>query len=256
MFFNKGVDYDQRRINPHKMLKRDLVFLYVTRCKEHGIPYAQHPACYFKDLDKGLIKPEWEEKIAMFDIEANKEFANWGYLVAYALKPLDGKPILRKINPKGMHNEGDWDKHMMIQLCKDLRKFDRIVVYWGKDMRWDVPWVRTRTLYWKSQAINRKDYEEAEKLNFPEYMEMFVYDLFDPVKSKLKMSKKGLGYVSRYFGIPAKETWLDSNCMNCSMKGEKWAIDRIGKHCVEDVETTEGLYKILHPFTRQGRTSI
>jgi hypothetical protein len=252
---SKGLDFSLRRINPHKMLKKDLVWLHTNRCRKHGRPFSEHPNCLFEEMDKGLIKPPYEEKIGFFDIEACKEYANWGYIIAYAIKPMDKKPLLRKIKPSNMRS-GAWDKDLMIQLVKDLRQFDRVVVYWGKDQRWDVPYVRTRTLYWKQQALKAGRIKEAELLQFPEYMELYVYDLYDPVKAKLKMSRKGLGYVSRYFGIPAKETWLDSDTMNNAMLGKKEAINRIGKHCTEDVETTEGLYKLLHVYTRNSKTSI
>lgn len=251
----KGVDFSLRRINPNKLLKKDLIWLFMNKCSKHGRPYSEHPSCMYDDMDKGLIVPPHEEKIAFFDIEACKEFANWGYIIAYSIKPLNKKPILRKIKSSNMR-KGTFDKDMMMQLCKDLRAFDRVVVYWGKDQRWDIPYVRTRTMYWQQKALKAGRIKEAELLHFPEYMELYVYDLYDPVKAKLKMSRKGLGYVSRYFGIPAKETWLDSDTMNNAMLGKKEAIDRIGKHCTEDVETTEGLYKLLHVYTRQGRTSI
>lgn len=251
----KGIDTSMRRLNPNKMLKKDLVWLHMNKCKKHGRPYSEHPNCFFDDVDSGFISPSFQEKVAFFDIEACKEHANWGYIIAYAIKPMDEEPILRKIKPSNMKKD-TWDKDMMKQLCKDLRKFNRVVVYWGKDTRWDIPYVRTRTLYWRQKALLEKKFKEADELWFPEYMELYVYDLFDAVKGKLKMSRKGLGYVSRYFGIPAKETWLDSSVMNNAMLGNQKAIDRIGKHCIEDVETTEELYKLLHVYTRQSKTSI
>jgi len=241
------------KLNPHKLLKRDMLWLWTNRCKEHGRLYTEHPACFFKD--KPVINPPFTEKVGFFDIEATNFKANFGYMFCYCIKELDGELISRTVTPKDIH-DGVFDRNLCIQLCKDLLKFDRIVVYWGKDYRFDVPFVRTRTVFWEQRALKEKKKALAKELFFPDYMELFVEDLFDTVKSKFRLHRNSLATFCDLFGIECKTHPMEFWYWNRAQSGHQPSLDYILEHCKEDAISTQDAWKVAYRFKRQTKTSI
>jgi uncharacterized protein YprB with RNaseH-like and TPR domain len=240
-------------INPFRLLKRDFVWLHTNRCFEHGRTYAEHPNCLKKDLESGkLVDSPVKEKIAFLDIEAASLKANYGYTISYGIGDLDSDDIkMRVITPYDIR-EGDFDKNICIQLCKDLREYDRIVVFYGKDRRFDIPFLRSRVLYWYQHCKP----EEKKKLLFPRYMELIVEDLYDTVKSKFCLSNNRMITISQFLGIPAKTHPINQDIWLKAMAGRQDAIDYIVEHNIEDVITTKELWKSVHEFMRRCKTSI
>lgn len=256
---DKGVFVLKKFFRYEKMNKSHIVWLSKHRCQKHGVPYTSHPACYFTDLEEGLIPQTADtmERIGFLDIEASSLKGTFGYMFSYCIKKLDGEVIKRAIKPKDIQSDPQWlDRGLCIQFCKDVSQFDRLVVYWGKDYRYDVPFMRTRTLHWKEEAIKNEDMELAKQLDFPVQMELYVEDLYDTVKRKFRLHNNRLATFCRFFGIESKGHPLEPDIWNRALAGFPDALDYIMTHNIEDVNSTEKAWKITRDFIKRPNTSI
>ena len=249
----KGINTYARRINPHRLLKRELIWLWEHRCTAHGVPYSQHPNCFFDDLDAGdLQRCPIEERIGFFDIEATSvKGANWGELLSYAAKPLDGLAHGSLITQRDIRTKR-WDQGLCRNLIRDMSRYDRLVVYWGKDRRFDLPFVRSRCLWYEVRAPEN----EKHLYRFPEYMEMYVEDLYDTARAKLCLSNRRMETVAKFLDVPAKEHRFNHETWRDAQAGDKAALETIWIHNLEDVDTTEAVWKLLHRFMPKRKTSI
>lgn len=227
-------------INLHNLKKEEILWLYDHRCKKHGMPYIQHPNCFENERDDidTIIKPE---KIGFLDIEASGLKADFAYIISYCIKELGGD-ILEDVLKPGDIRKYNFDKNLIKKLTTDINKFDRILVYWGKNYRFDIPFIRTRAVHWG--------------VDFPGYRALYVQDVYDMVKPYLKLHNNRLGTVCRYLGIPAKGHWLNPDVWQKAMAGDKESLDYILVHNREDVISLELLWNELNKFVRRSKTSI
>jgi len=205
----------------------ELVWLRDHRCNKHGHRYSSHFGCFLTDMQKKL-------RIGFLDIESQGSLdAIWGMTITYSIKPRGKKSILRKIDFKHVTNPKIQDKRLLRQFCKDVKNFDVLVVYYGCDKpgRHDFPFLRARAEKWGIK-------------DFPKKGQFEIVDLYDLVKKYFKYprGRRRLGLVCGNLGIPAKQTPMKPDTWRAAGAGKKWAIDEIGKHNKEDVESTEMLF--------------
>jgi len=230
------------KFNPRRLLKKEMLWLWTHHCKAHGHTYASHPNCYFKERPwESDVGAPGVERVGFCDIETSNLAATFGYIFSYCIKELDGKILEYVIKPSDI-KKGEFDKNLMKQFCEDIRNFDRIVVYWGKDWRFDIPYLRTRAVY--------------HGIDFPKYKALVVNDLFDIVKKKLKLHRNRLETACEFFSIPCKGHRLDPNVWQRAMAGDKKSLLWILEHNREDVISTEILWKKLREFSNSPNTSI
>jgi uncharacterized protein YprB with RNaseH-like and TPR domain len=125
--------------------------------------------------------------------------------------------------------------------------FDTLVVYYGKDtggryQRHDIPFLRTRCAKWGVKG-------------FPEWKQMKVIDLFDLVKKYFKLSRRSMQNACRLFGIKSKGLPFNMEVWQDALSGHKEAMDYILRHNIQDVQSTEKLYKAVIKY-RGTRTKI
>jgi len=256
---SKGVDTQRRKFNYDRLRKKDLVWLFNHRCVNHGMPYSEHPSCYFSDLDNNVI--DWgeaepiPEKVGFFDIETSNLSASFGYMFSYCIKELNGDIISNVVRPKEIR-DGSFDRRLCKQLTHDLLKFDRIVVFWGKQRRFDMPYVRTRTLVHHQHYIGIGDEEAAKDFKFIKHGILYIEDLWDVSKNKLKLHNNRLQTVADVFDIPSKEHKLNPYHWQRAMSGNRESLDFILEHNKEDVVTTEACWLLLYDFVRHGKTVV
>jgi uncharacterized protein YprB with RNaseH-like and TPR domain len=204
----------------------------------HSHRYIEHMPCYFKEKpDDGPVV----ERIGFLDIEATNLHATFGYAFSYCIKELDGPIFGRVLTPEEIRR-CIFDKKLIEQLCKEIRQFDRIIVYWGKDNRYDIPFIRTRAVY--------------HGCDFPVYKDLIVNDLYDIVKRKLRLHRNRLETACEFFDIPSKEHRLSPRVWQKAMAGDKKSLEWILDHNREDVISTEALWKKLEIYVRNPNTSI
>jgi len=209
------------------------------RCVHGHTGYA-HRNCY--DQSKGAVN-----KIGFFDIETHELNADWGFVFSYCIKRQGGSIIKRVVKGKDVLNWRIRDKKLIQQFCDDVKEFDTLVVYYGKDtggryQRHDIPFMRTRALRWKIK-------------NFPKEKEIKIIDVYDIVKSKFKQKSNSMKSACRLLGIPCKETPLDWNQWQQARDGSDRALAYVLKHNVEDVITTEKLFNEIYEY-KKVRTLI
>jgi len=229
-----------QKLNLKRLTKVQIIWLWEHHCEAHGHRYLEHPQCIFKEQpsinDERLV-----ERIGFLDIEAGGLVATFNYIFSYCIKEFEGNIIERVVTPKEIRSY-DFDKKLMQQFCMDIQKFDRLIVYWGKSYRFDIPFLRTRAVKWG--------------LDFPKYQEKYVTDVFDTVKSKLRLHRNRLETACEFLDIPCKQHRLNPNIWQKALAGDKVSLDWILEHNREDVISLEELWKRLNQFSRHSRISI
>lgn len=219
-----------------KLKKSEIEWLADHRCK-HRVTYLEHYNCYLAENPDGPMK----ERIGFLDIETSNLKASFGYIISYCIMEMGGKMHERVITPREIKN-GTFDTDMLREFENTISLFDRVCVYWGKDRRHDIPFLRTRAL--------------KAGVGFPLYRDVCVIDLYDWAKNKLSLHGYKLEIVCRELDIPAKEHPLDGKTWVRAMAGDKDALDYILIHNREDVVCMEPLYHKLEPFMRRTKVTI
>ncbi len=220
-------------LNVAQLKKAEIIKRSNFKCK-HRHNGIDHPDCY--NTEHGIV-----ERIGYLDIEGfGMGFAaDTGCVMTYAILGADGQLIFNFATPKEL-SSNDLDKRLMQDMCVDLRKFDRIITYYGK--RYDVPYLRTRSL--------------GFGLDFPKYKELSHTDVYDIIKHKFSFRKRSLEAACRFFHIPSKGHRFGFEMWRKAFQGDKAAMKNIVAHNIEDVESLEALYKIVESSTRMVESSI
>ena len=230
-------------LNMNTMLKADILDRYNFRC-QHRHDGFKHPRCYEKARMKG-------ERIGFLDIESGGSLdADWGFVFTYGIKRLDGDILYGCIKPAEVRaplmDGGTKDKVLLEKFCKDVKEFDTLVVYYGKDtgfrgQRHDIPFLRTRCAKWG--------------LDFPEWKQVKIIDLYDIVKKYFKLSRRSMENACRLFGIKSKASPFNQEVWQDALTGYQPALDYILEHNLQDVVATEKLFKKVIRY-RETRSVI
>ncbi len=220
-----------------RLRKSEIIWLHNHKCR-HGHTYLEHSNCI--EVEKPNMCPVFE-KIGFLDIEASNLKANFGIIFSYCIKEENGKILGRAVSTKELE-KGDYDKKLVEELCSDIRKFDRIVVYYGTDNRFDLPFIRTRAVFWG--------------LDFPSYKELKVFDMYPVIKRKFQLHRNRLETACDFFGIPSKAHRLLPDIWFKAMTGKKEALKWILQHNKEDVVSLEDLYHKTIKYANIPNTSI
>lgn len=243
---------DPRKINPNKLLKSELVALWEElfqgRCEAHDMPYSEHPQCWIRERQEFRI----EEKIGYLDIENSNLDAPFGFVLSWCIKEDGGGVTGMHLIPDDFKKELAnplkekvvVDERILKTLVKEIKKYDRIAVYWGKNRRHDIPYIRHRAI--------------KLGLDFPLYKSVYCTDVWDMGKSLLKMGpyNNSLWSVCNEFDVPAKGTKCPRYYWPKASMGHMDAIKTIYQHNIEDVESLEPLYHMLDPFYRKIKASV
>lgn len=185
------------------------------------------------------------EKIGFLDIEASNLSATFGIVLTYCIGDINGKILKRQIDFKDWY-AGRQDKMLMKQFIEDAKLFDRFVVHYGGDRRFDIPFLRTRAVFWG--------------LDFPEYKDMCISDTWVMLKNKFKLHSNRLETACTFYGIESKghkmqpDIWAKLNTGNPKLW--KPAMDYIMVHNVEDVVSLRELYVKINKYSNNPKTSI
>lgn len=218
------------------MTKQEILRLSRTTC-EHGHPLLVHPSCLEKVIG-------YQEKIGFLDIETSNFSASFGVVITWCIKENGGKIYEGYLQEQDFNqNNGQYDKRILQECVDAMLLFDRLVVYWGKDRRFDIPFLRTRAV--------------SIGVDFPLYQERIVNDLYDIVKNKFKFGRNSLAAACTQLGIESKETPISPmTWMDATVGRKPESIQTILQHNREDVISTEALWNKLYGFVNQANTSI
>ena len=143
------------------------------RC-EHNRDGFAHPRCY----ERAVAEPE---VVGFLDIETSNLNASYGICYCYCLKKLEGGLVKRTVTLKELY-DGEQDKGLLKQFYKDTEDYDRLVLHYGIDRKFDLPFLRTRAI--------------KHNLPFPEHKFIWVNDTQVIARNKLKMHSNDLAIAS------------------------------------------------------------
>jgi uncharacterized protein YprB with RNaseH-like and TPR domain len=216
------------------MKKTEIEWLWRHRCKAHRHRYLSHYGCYLKEC--GI-----PEKVGFLDLECQHLKANIGILYSWCIKPL-GQEIKWGLLRKADLRQDEPDGRIVKTCIAALYGFDRIVVYYGKDRRMDIPFIRTRA--------------EICGLDFPEYGDLKITDMYDVAKNKLSQNRYRQDTVCRTILGETEKTYIDWKHWRRAGTGDKESLNYILEHNKADVRDLEKLYKRLIKYVRRSNTSI
>lgn len=225
------------------MNKKDL------RCI-HRHTIVEHPQCFQKGLIRYQDVKEFEKytgkpwytfpgyKIGYFDIEVDNLNADYGTVLTWAIKTKDGDIKYDVITRDELFSPFI-DRRITKSFVDAISEYKIVIGYYSTGF--DMPFMRAKALHFD--------------LDFPGYGEIFHWDLYYTVKSKLKISRRSLANACDYLGIKGK-TPIDSNIWRLAKYGDPKSLEQVLEHNIADVVITEQLHDKLD-FTRKWiKTSI
>lgn len=229
-------DFKQLGINYQTLTKKELLQIINFRC-EHKHSFKTHPNCYRNSPDSMV------EKIAILDIETSQLKANFGIILSWSVKELDGEIAVDVLRPDDVA-QNLYDKQVTASLIKEMLKYNRLVTQFGT--YFDIPFIRTRAERWG--------------LDFPGFRSIYHTDVWKIAKRKLLLHSNRQGSIAEtVLGHDIKtrvnpKIWLAIQFGNTDEKEKamKYLID----HNMKDVIELEQIYKRLRKYIREGRTSI
>lgn len=218
-----------------RLSKAEIVWLGNNRCR-HGHSYLEHYPCYLKDNPNKF-------RIGYIDIEASNLRATFGLMYCYCIKERGSKKIYeRVITKEEITNPNVMDREVVRQCIADMDMFDITCGFYSGAWRYDIPFIRTRSLY--------------HRLPFFSYGSKKHRDIYPIAKKNLCMHSYRLKEVAKICLGKTRKTELDPKHWIMAMGGNAKSLGYIIKHCRYDVMDLEDVHKVLEPFHASSCPSI
>ncbi len=222
-------------INFAKMKKQEIVWMSNHRCAAHSVLYTSHPNCYVKE------NPE-QQKTAFIDIESSQLTADWGIALCVSILPMDSNISYARTITKAELYSDNVDKNLIRDVVKEMRTYDRLIGYYASNMRFDIPFLRTRAIH--------------HDLDFPGFGEIIMEDLYPVVRYKFKLKSNRLDSACEaLLGTSNKTRWLWKHWLK-AIQGNQESLAYIEDHCIRDTQETKRLYQKIFKFNKRGSTSL
>lgn len=214
-------------------------------CK-HSHTGLSHKNCYVKE--NGI-----EEIKGALDIEAGALDADFDIMLSWTIKTINKDEIFYDHITKKDLDSGTYDKRIVETLVSTMWKYTRLVTHYGKNLWFDIPFVRARYLWLKARNMYNGE-------DFPKYGEMYVSDTYSMSKKLLKISSRRQNSVANVIQGKDIKTRIEKDYWMAikygSTKERNKAIKYILDHNQRDVEQLEKNYLTLVPFIKEIKTSI
>lgn len=173
-------------------------------------------------------------RVGYLDIEASNLNANFGVMLTWYIKTQGKNEYHYSIVTKKELFNGTMDKRITKELLEAMQNYDVIYTHWGKDRRYDIPFIRT-----KAFMHNMEDM-------LPKYMEQFIMDTWDIAKNKLKCYNNRLETIAITLGINnVKKTPITGPHWMKATYGDPEALEYVATHNKRDVQLLERVHKRL-----------
>jgi len=205
----------------------------------------EHPKCFERGLIRGIKdEKDWITKtgkawytypgykIGYVDIETDGLDADFGMMLSWCIKEKGGNTTHSVITKEELFS-GEFDRRLVSDLIDEMSTYRILVGYYSD--RFDIPFIRAKALHYG--------------LDFPGYGDLYAWDLYFTVKSKIKISRRSLDNVCNYLGIAGK-TPIDKEVWRRAKYGDEKALEQVLSHNIADVEITEKLHDRLS-FSRK-----
>lgn len=224
----------------------------------------EHPQCFAK----GLLKypndrlferysgENWYKypgfKIGYFDIETDNLYADFGTMLSWCIKEKDGDIKYSLITKDEIFREENVDYRLVKEFINIVKDYKIIVGY--NSTNFDLPFLRAKALRY---GLEFPGFSIKEKSNgtFENSSDMYHFDLYYTVKSKLRISRKSLDNACDYLKIVGK-TPINKDTWRKAKYGNKDALLEVLDHNMGDVVILEKLHDKLEFSRKWIRTPI
>lgn len=224
----------------------------------HRHTIKEHPGCFRKGLVKGFDnkdKKMWYQtdglRIGYLDIETDGLYADFGTMLSWCIKTKGGSIVSSTITKDELFN-GTYDQRLVEDLIRELKKYNIIITYYGTGF--DLPFIRAKALHYNIPFPSFTTIEGARG-GLRLEPEIYHWDLFYLVKSKLRLSRKSLDNACDYLGIKGK-TDIDKDMWRKAKYGDPFSLKYVLDHNIGDVVILEELHDRLEPFKKWERKGI
>lgn len=222
-------------LNLSRMRKEEIIWLSNHRCAAHQVRYIEHPNCYAKEC------PE-QQKTGFIDIESSQLTADWGIALCVSILPMDSNISYARTITKAELYSDSVDKNLIKDVVKEMRTYDRLIGFYASNMRFDIPFLRTRAIH--------------HDLDFPGFGEIIMEDLYPVVRYKFRLKSNRLDSACEaLLGTSNKTRWLWKHWLK-AIQGNPESLAYIEDHCIRDTQETKRLYQKIFKFNKKGSASL
>jgi DNA polymerase elongation subunit (family B) len=189
----------------------------LLRCgHRHDINH--HPGCFHAgNINQEQALKVYEEngkpwyhldglKIGYLDIESGGLKPDFDPMLSWCIKTKEGDVAYDVITRQELFDNGvDGDKRIVESLAKEMLKYKIIVTYYGSGF--DIPLIRTKAMrhnIYFPAYINEEYKKRDGSITVRSVPELFHFDLYYLVKSKMLLSRYSLDNVCDFLGIEGK----------------------------------------------------
>lgn len=177
-------------------------------------------------------------RILLLDIEATNLDADMGFLLCVGYKWF-GQERVNVTSlldyPDAFGKDPTNDKYVLRALHPLMVEADLIVAYYGKEYRFDVPFINTRMLWHRLPVLPTTTR---------------IVDLYDVAKRDLKLHSRRLASVLDLLQASSEKTKLSGRIWIRAAAGHKPSLRYVINHCFWDVKLLEEAYVGLRAFVR------
>lgn len=177
-------------------------------------------------------------KTGIFDIETTNLNANIGRLVSISLLRENGKVESITIADFKRYKRNPADDKMIIsEVARLLDEPDILVSYYGKQPRFDLPFLVSRMIH--------HGIKPPPDLLYKKHVDIYPY-----AKKWLPLTRRSLMIVSRFFKCATDKTQVDWDHWAEAIAGQRASVDYIQEHNEHDVMVTGEVLEPMKPFIR------
>ncbi len=227
----------------------------------------QHPRCFAAgNVNSEQAKNIYEEngkpwyqveglRVGYLDIESDGLRADFSTMLTWCVKEKDGQTVYDMVTKDELFY-GQSDKRIVESVVSEMQKYKIICTYYGTGF--DIPFIRAKALHYDTYfpAYFNEEHEMTNgNVRVITVPELYHFDLYYTVKSKLAISRKSLDAACDYLNIKGK-TPIDKDFWRRAKYGDVEALQEVLSHNVADVEILEQLHTKLEPFAKFTRKSV
>ena len=181
-----------------------------------------------KKSPKGYVGPT----IAFYDIETT--YSAWSRILSVCIVDGFGKLEVFRLDDPRYAGESWTDDSVLVKAVKESLEGYDIIVGWNSKL-FDLPIINARLL--------ASGQEPCDPL-------MHIDLMYKATGSAVRVGRKSLDNVSKYFGVENKKTPLDPRIWDKADHGDKAAYEKIIEHNIADVYVTRDVYGKLKRLVR------
>jgi len=177
-------------------------------------------------------------RVGYLDIETSNLKADFGIILSWYIKAAGEDHYDFSIINKKELFEYKFDRRVVRELLGAFKNYDILYVHYGSDMRFDIPFIRTRA------------FEHGFERLLPRPMEKFIIDTYPIARHKLKLHSNRLDSIADMLRVPITKTVISPRKWNLARVGHPGALRYVAEHNKRDVQILEGVHQKLKAIER------